>query len=94
MWLLRIEFLGPLLTLVNPACSGQPRSLRPKGLFIIIHKYTVAVFRHTRRGLQISLWVVVKPPCGCWDLNSGPLKEQSLLTIEPSCQPAPYAFFF
>jgi hypothetical protein len=24
------------------------------------------------------------PPCGCWDLNSGPLEEQSvLLTTEP-----------
>jgi hypothetical protein len=30
-----------------------------KDLFIIIHKYTVAVFKHTRRGHQISLWVVV-----------------------------------
>ena len=27
-------------------------------------------------------------PCGCWDLNSGPLEEQSvLLTTEPSLQP-------
>jgi hypothetical protein len=26
-----------------------------------------------------------EPPCGCWDLNSGPLEEQSvLLTAEPS----------
>jgi hypothetical protein len=25
-----------------------------------------------------------EPPCGCWDLNSGPLEEQSvLLTAEP-----------
>jgi hypothetical protein len=29
-----------------------------------------------------------EPPCGCWDLNSGPLKEQSvLLPAEPSHQP-------
>jgi hypothetical protein len=28
-------------------------------LFIIIHNYTVGVFRHTRRGRQISLWMVV-----------------------------------
>jgi hypothetical protein len=29
-----------------------------------------------------------EPPCGCWDLNSGPLQEQSLLLpAEPSCQP-------
>jgi hypothetical protein len=28
-----------------------------------------------------------EPPCGCWDLNSGPLEEQSvLLPAEPSCQ--------
>jgi hypothetical protein len=31
-----------------------------------------------------------EPPCGCWDLNSGPSEEQSvLLTAEPSLQP-PY----
>jgi hypothetical protein len=30
-----------------------------KDLFIIIRKYTVAVFICTRRGHQISLWVVV-----------------------------------
>jgi hypothetical protein len=29
-----------------------------------------------------------EPPCGCWDLNSGPLEEQLvLLTTEPSHQP-------
>jgi hypothetical protein len=29
-----------------------------------------------------------EPPCGCWDLNSGPSEEQlALLTTEPSCQP-------
>jgi hypothetical protein len=28
-----------------------------------------------------------EPPCGCWELNSGPLEEQSvLLTAEPSLQ--------
>ena len=29
-----------------------------------------------------------EPPCGCWDLNSGPSEEQSvLLTTESSYQP-------
>jgi hypothetical protein len=29
-----------------------------------------------------------EPPCGCWELNPGPLEEQSvLLTTEPSRQP-------
>jgi hypothetical protein len=28
-----------------------------------------------------------EPPCGCWELNSGPLEEQSVfLTTEPSLQ--------
>lgn len=27
-------------------------------------------------------------PCGCWELNSGPLEEQlGLLTMDPSLQP-------
>ena len=35
-----------------------------------------------------------EPPCGCWELNSGPLEEQSvLLTSEPSLQP-PLELFF
>jgi hypothetical protein len=45
-------------------------------LFIIC-KYTVAVFRHTRRGHQISVTGGCEPPCGRWDLNFGPLEEQS-----------------
>ena len=36
-----------------------------------------------------------EPPCGCWDLNSGPLEEQSvLLTAEPSHQPLRFIFNF
>jgi hypothetical protein len=55
-------------------------------LFIIC-VYTVAVFRHIRRGHQIFVMDGCKPPYGCWDLNSGPLEEQSvLLTAEPSHQ--------
>jgi hypothetical protein len=72
-------------------------------LFIHIFKYTVAVFRCTRRGHLISSWMVVshhvvagcEPQCGCWDLNSGPSEEQSvLLTTEPSLQPPPFFFGF
>ena len=43
--------IGPLLALANPTCAGQR--------LIYYYKFTVAVFRHTRRGHQISLWVVV-----------------------------------
>jgi hypothetical protein len=31
-----------------------------------------------------------EPPCGCWELNSGPLEEQPVLfTAKPSLQPKP-----
>jgi hypothetical protein len=58
MWLLEIEFLGPLLAPVQ-LCSLSPCLLQPIDLFIIISKYTEAVFRHTRRGHHISLQMVV-----------------------------------
>ena len=33
-----------------------------------------------------------EPPCGCWELNSGPLEEQAmLLTTEPSLQPSTFS---
>jgi hypothetical protein len=50
-----------------------------------VYEHAVAVFRHTRRGHQILLQGGCESPCGCWELNSGPLEEQSvLLTTEPS----------
>jgi hypothetical protein len=55
-------------------------------ILFIICKYTVAVFRRQKRdsGLVTD---GCEPPCGCWDLNSGPPEEQSvLLTAEPSLQ--------
>jgi hypothetical protein len=34
-----------------------------------------------------------EPPCGCWDLNSGPVEEQPVfLTTEPSLQ-ATFIYF-
>jgi hypothetical protein len=34
-----------------------------------------------------------EPPCGCWDLNSEPSEEQSvLLAVEPSLQPPCFVF--
>jgi hypothetical protein len=54
------------------------------------YKYTVAVFRHTRRGHQIPLQMIVNHHVVAGTWNSGPLKEQSVfLTTEPSLQPGP-----
>jgi hypothetical protein len=59
-----------------------------KDLFIILCKYTVAVFRHTRRGSQILLRMVVSHHvvAGIWTLD---LRKSSrvLLPTEPSHQP-------
>jgi hypothetical protein len=86
----------------SPSTLPLPLVLPPlsKDLFIYLFiylfhvcKYTVAVFRHTRRGHQIPLQMVVSHPCGCWELNSGPLEEQPvLLTTEPSLQPVCLSF--
>jgi hypothetical protein len=56
MWLLGIELRASAR---SRSRLLQPHSLRPKDLLIVISKYTVAVFKHTRRGHQISLRMVV-----------------------------------
>ena len=70
-------------------CSLSPSSLRPKDLLIIINKYTVAVFRCTRRGHQISLWVVVSHHvvAGIWTQDLWKSSQSVLLPAEPSHQP-------
>jgi hypothetical protein len=80
--------LGPLLAPVNPARSHSPCWPRSKDLFIIIHKYTVATFRRTRKGRQISFRVVVSHHvvAGIWTQDL--LEEQSVfLPSEPIRQP-------
>jgi hypothetical protein len=44
-------------------------------------EFTVTVFWHTRRGHQIPITDGCEPPCGCWELNSSPLDEQSVLFV-------------
>ena len=64
-----------------PQIKGQT------GVPIYLDEYTVAVFRHTRRGHQTPFIDGCELPCGCWELNSGLLEEESvLLTAEPSLQ--------
>ena len=55
---------------------------------------SVTLFRDTRRGHQSDFIADgCEPPCGCWELNSGSLEEQSLLlTTEPSLQPKAVMF--
>lgn len=42
-----------------------------------------------------ELDLVMSQPCGCWDLNSGPLEEQqTLLTAKPFLQAGPHIMTF
>ena len=53
--------------------------------FMTVH--TLSLSSDTRKGYQIPLQMVVKSPSDCWELNSGPLEEQTvLLTTETSLQ--------
>ena len=41
-----------------------------------------------------SPWNWSKPPCGCWELNLGPLQEQQmLLTAKPAFFPVLFLYF-
>jgi len=52
--------------------------------YSIYFEYTAAVFRHVSDPMTHGC----EPPCGYWELNSGPLEEQPvLLTAEPPLQP-------
>jgi hypothetical protein len=51
-------------------------------------EYTAAVLHTHQKRASDSITDGCEPPCSCWELNSGPLEEQSvLLTTEPSLQP-------
>jgi hypothetical protein len=54
-----------------------------------VYEYTVAVFRHTRRGRQISLQMVVSHHVvtGNWTQDLWKSTQPVLLTAEPSLQP-------
>jgi hypothetical protein len=68
-------------------CNYNFTTFFKKDLFIIC-KFTVAVFRHTRRGSQILLWMVVSHHvvAGIWTLDLWK-SSQVLLPTEPSHQP-------
>jgi hypothetical protein len=54
-----------------------------------LYASTLSFFQTHQKRASDPITGGCEPPCGCWDLNSGPLVEQSvvLLTAEPSLQP-------
>jgi hypothetical protein len=90
---------GPLLILVGLACSGPARSgLKIYLLYLSTHIHCSCLQTHQKRASDF-ITDGCELPCGCWDLNTGPSEEQSvLLTPEPSLQHPlfflVYLFFF
>jgi hypothetical protein len=55
--------------------------------FIYLFYYVSTLFQTKQKRASDPITDGCEPPCGCWELNSGPLEEQSvLLTTEPSLQ--------
>ena len=87
MWLLGTEyFLRPLLTLIDPALSA-PLTVDQRFIYCHTEVYCSCLQMYQKRASGLIMGGC-KPPCVCWELNSGPSEEQSvLLPTEPSHQP-------
>jgi hypothetical protein len=75
------------------AASAFSFSFLKKDLFIYyMWAHFSSLQTHQKRALD-PITNGCELPCGCWELNSGPLEEQPvLLTTEPSLQPPGSAF--
>lgn len=84
-------WVGHVMSTVETELSWKPEAVFFFKIYLFhIWGYTVAAFRHSRRHHQMP---ITEPPWGCWDLNSRPQEEQSvLLTTEPSLQPPETVF--
>jgi hypothetical protein len=62
-------------------------------LFIYYIQVHCSCFQTDQKKASDPITDACELPCGCWDVNSGPLEEQSvLLTAEPSLQALEVAF--
>ena len=59
-----------------------------KGFYLLHIKVHYSCLQTHQERVSDPITDGCEPPCGCWDLSSGPLEDQSvLLTTEPSLQP-------
>jgi hypothetical protein len=57
-------------------------------ILLYVYEYTVANLQTHQKRASDPITDGCEPPCGCWELNSGPLEEHSvLLTTGPPLQP-------
>jgi hypothetical protein len=85
MWLLGIEFLGPLLTPANPArsvpvCSG------PRFIYYYTEVHCRCLQMYQKRASDLIMGGC-ESLCGCWDLNLGTSEEQSVLLLSHLASP-------
>jgi hypothetical protein len=56
--------------------------------YLCTYEYSLYIYGTCQRTASDPITEGCEPPCGCWELNSGPLEEYPmLLTAEPSLQP-------
>jgi hypothetical protein len=56
-----------------------------KDLLFYVHEFSVSMYTCMSDEASDPSIIAWEPPCGCWELNSGPLEEQTVfLTTEPS----------
>jgi hypothetical protein len=77
----------------SPPCTSYSTPLFKKDIFIYFMYVSVHcsyLQTHQKRASD-PITDGCEAPCGCWELNPGPLEEQSvLLTTKPSLQTSPY----
>ena len=57
-----------------------------------VYQYAVAVLTHQKATMD-PITDGYEPPCGCWELNSGPQEEQTVLLVTLSfLQPTFHVF--
>jgi len=69
-------------------CKSNITHYKKLDLFILYMRVHCSCLQTHQKRASDPITDGYEPPCGCWELNSGPLEEQLvLLTTEPSGQP-------
>ena len=90
-WIFSSQTLNFIITwsFNSPVQSPQRISLLFKYLFILYMWVLCFCLQAQQERTLDPITESCEPLCGCWELNSDPLEEQSvLLTTEPSISPA------
>jgi len=100
-WFLRQSISLTVLILCRPGWPQTHLPLPPEHWNYLFYVYGCFICMYIctpEKGIRFHRTTVIdgcEPPCGCWELNLGPLEKQSvLLTPEPSLQPSLSIFIY